>query len=185
MIHVREVRALHQDDLKRLVVGYTSDAKYVVTYVDSEALTTFTLRLVKLDQPLVKHYGHLDADTLQRYAQALTTGYSFGAYDDDLLVGILLAEPHGWNNSMWLWEFHVAGAYRRQGLARQLMDALVAKAKGAGVRIIVWETQTTNVPAIRAARRLGFRLESVDISYYTNADYPDGEMAVFMKRRLT
>jgi len=54
-----------------------------------------------------------------------------------------------------------------------------------GLRIIVWETQTTNVPAIRAARRLGFQLESIDISYYTNADYPAGEMAVFMKRRLT
>lgn len=24
----------------------------------------------------------------------------------------------------------------------------------------------------------------IDISYYTNEDYPDGEVAVFMKRRL-
>ena len=33
-------------------------------------------------------------------------------------------------------------------------------------------------------RRLGFRLEGIDLSHYTNADYPDGEVAVFMKRRV-
>ena len=31
---------------------------------------------------------------------------------------------------------------------------------------------------------LGFRVEGVDISFYSNDDYPEGEIAVFMKRRL-
>ena len=38
--------------------------------------------------------------------------------------------------------------------------------------------------AIQIYRQLGFRVEGVDLSYYTNEDYPDGEIAIFMKRRL-
>lgn len=49
---------------------------------------------------------------------------------------------------------------------------------------MVCETQSTNGAAIEAYHRLGFRVEGVDISYYSNEDYPDGECAVFMKKRL-
>jgi hypothetical protein len=31
---------------------------------------------------------------------------------------------------------------------------------------------------------MGFVLEGIDLSLYRNSDYPDGEIAVFMKRKL-
>jgi ribosomal protein S18 acetylase RimI-like enzyme len=65
-----------------------------------------------------------------------------------------------------------------------LMECVAEKAKGAGFRTIVCETQNTNVMAIKIYRKLGFRLEGIDISCYSNSDYPDGEIAVLMKRRL-
>jgi ribosomal protein S18 acetylase RimI-like enzyme len=64
------------------------------------------------------------------------------------------------------------------------MDAVMEKARKAGYRIIVCETQNTNADAIQIYRHLGFRVEGMDISYYSNEDYPDGEIAVFMKRRI-
>ena len=53
-----------------------------------------------------------------------------------------------------------------------------------GFRILVCETQTTNAPAIVFYRQLGFVMEGIDVSYYSNQDYPNGEIAVFMKKRL-
>ncbi|MDE2700419.1 MAG: hypothetical protein OXI23_16220 [Gemmatimonadota bacterium] len=39
------------------------------------------------------------------------------------------------------------------------------------------------MPAIDFYRGVGFEVEGVDLSYYTNSDV-DGEVAVFMKRKL-
>jgi ribosomal protein S18 acetylase RimI-like enzyme len=46
------------------------------------------------------------------------------------------------------------------------------------------ETQNTNVPAIRFYRSLGFHLEGIDVSFYSNDDLTSGEVALFLKRRL-
>jgi ribosomal protein S18 acetylase RimI-like enzyme len=46
------------------------------------------------------------------------------------------------------------------------------------------ETQNTNLPAIRFYRAVGFEIEAVDLSYYTNHDTLDGEVAIFMKRKV-
>ena len=131
----------------------------------------------------MKEFDH-DDETLQRYQRVLSDGYSFGAYDENLLVGLVIGEPHEWNRSLWVWEFHVVEACRKRGIGKQLMDSVAEKAQRAGFRTIVCETQNTNVTAIEVYRRLGFGLEGIDISYYSNDDYPDGEIAVFMKRRL-
>jgi ribosomal protein S18 acetylase RimI-like enzyme len=121
---------------------------------------------------------------LASYARVVEAGFSFGAFAGDQLVGVALAEPQLWNRSVWVWEFHVAESQRRQDIGRRLLDALAAKSSASSLRTLVCETQTTNVPAIQVYRKLGFRLEGIDISYYSNHDYPDGEVAVFLKRRL-
>ena len=62
---------------------------------------------------------------------------------------------------------------------------VAGRAAAAGLRAVVCETQNTNVGAIRFYRRLGFTLDGVDVSHYTNHDMePGGTVAVFMKRRL-
>jgi ribosomal protein S18 acetylase RimI-like enzyme len=76
----------------------------------------------------------------------------------------------------------VAGAHQRRGVGRQLVDALTEKARAVGLRTIVSGTQNTNIPAIRVYRRVGFHIEGIDLSYYSNDDYPDGEIALFMKK---
>jgi ribosomal protein S18 acetylase RimI-like enzyme len=85
---------------------------------------------------------------------------------------------------MWIREFHVAATHQRRGIGRELLQNVVTRSQQDGFRTVVCETQTTNTPAIAFYRRMGFTLEGVDISLYTNQDYPDGEIAVFMKKRL-
>ena len=49
-----------------------------------------------------------------------------------------------------------------------------------GMRVIVCETQNTNVPAIRFYQRMGFTLDGIDLSFYETID----EVAFFMKRKV-
>ncbi len=185
MIKIRPLTQLNLTDLKRVASSYSSDSKYAVSYTESEGCVSFDLQLVPLNRPYVKKWDwDHDDGTLQRYERVLNDSYSFGAYDGNLLVGLVVVEPHKWNRSLWVWEFHVAEVYRNMSIGKRLMECVSEKAKRAGFRTIVGETQNTNGIAIRIYRKLGFRVEGIDISYYSNNDYPDGEIAVFMKRRL-
>lgn len=184
MIFIAPLIEFTDEDWRRIVTGYTSAGRYWVLWRDDTEKTSFSLEYVPLSQPYVKRYDFPDEDTLGHYRQVLKDGFSFGAYAETSLIGLLIAEPQRWNHSLWVWEFHVAEGFRGQGIGKKLMEQAVSLARSAGLRIVVCETQNTNVPAIRAYRALGFRVEGVDISYYTNQDYPDGEVALFMKRRL-
>ena len=73
---------------------------------------------------------------------------------------------------------------RRAGIGRQLMAYAEDQARRSGLRAIVCETQNTNAAAIMVYRKLGFTIEGIDISLYANTDYPDGDIAVSLKRRL-
>jgi ribosomal protein S18 acetylase RimI-like enzyme len=184
MITIQPLLRLDTTDLVRIVTTYVSEGIYRVSYHDSPTDTSIDLHYVTLPEPSVRTYDHFDPATLQRYTQILNAGFSFGAYDGELLVGLIIAEPQEWNRSLCVWEFHVAPTHRRAGIGRQMMAWAEEQAVRSGLRTIVCETQNTNAAAIMVYRRLGFAVEGVDISYYSNTDYPDGDIAVFMKRRL-
>ncbi|MDX2138471.1 MAG: GNAT family N-acetyltransferase [Chloroflexota bacterium] len=114
------------------------------------------------------------------YADITAAGLSLMAFDDGVPVAIALSTVQAWNGSFWLQEFHVVPDYHGRGVGRLLMDAVKERARSSGCRTIVCETQNTNVPAIRFYRRMGFRIEAVDISLYGNDDL-DHEVALFMK----
>lgn len=184
MIEIRALQNLELADLERIGRGYTSDRKYAVAHTDTADYGAIELCLVTLKRPFIKKYA-FDEKTLDRYKSLLKSGFSFGAYDSDLLVGILISEVQLWNESLSVHEFHVAETHQRAGIGSRLMQCAVEKASKEGLRIVVCETQNTNVTGIEIYHKFGFRIEGVDISHYSNADYPDGEIAVFMKRRLT
>jgi ribosomal protein S18 acetylase RimI-like enzyme len=179
MIEIRTLRDFDADALKRILAGYTSMAKYTVSKTETHEITTITLELIALDQPYVKRFDYNDEDT-ERYRRVVQQGLSLGAYSGSQMVGIAIAEKLDWNRSLWVWEFGVAETHRRMGIGKQLMEAVADEAKEANLRVIVCETQNTNVPAIEFYRKVGFEIEGVDLSYYDMIE----EVAVFMKRKL-
>jgi streptothricin acetyltransferase len=46
------------------------------------------------------------------------------------------------------------------------------------------EKQEVDVTRGNGYRAVGFEIDAVDPSYYTNHDAPDGEVAIFMKRKV-
>lgn len=182
-VRIRALAEVTHADVVRLVLGYRSFARYAVKVSERRTRIAFTLKRVDLRTPHVKRFPHPAAETA-RYQEVVRLGWSFGAYEGGRLVGIALAEPRPWNRSVWVWELGVAATHRRRGIGRRLVEELARRAREAGYRVLVCETQTTNAPAIDFYRAVGFRLEGVDVSHYSNEDLEKGEVAIFMKKRV-
>ncbi len=184
MIEIRPLTSITAGEVHEIGGGYSSPARYTVSKVESPERIVITLELKPLEKPYVKRWEPSDAEEEKRYQQYAAGGYSLGAYDGDQLVGLVVTEPRRWNRTLFIWEFHVAESHRRRGIGRQLMEAVVDKARQAGFRIVALETQSTNLPAITFYRAAGFEIDALDLSLYTNTDTTDGEVAIFMKRKL-
>jgi ribosomal protein S18 acetylase RimI-like enzyme len=182
-IDIRRLERMTSSDFKRIVTGYTTTQTYAVHRIESLESIMLSLDLCELDVPFVKTYQHASTQ-IAYYRELLREGLSVGAYDGTQLIGIGIADRQDWNGTLILWEFHVASDYRGRGIGRRMMDRLIETASQNYLRAISAETQNTNVPAIRFYRKLGFTLESVDLSYYGNDDLARGEVAVFMKRKI-
>lgn len=182
-IELRKLASISVQDMQRLIVGYQSPARYRVGKVESETHTALTLDLETLPAPYSKTW-ELTREDILRYEQVVAEGHSLAAYNGDQIVGLGMAEARQWNRTLWIWEFHVLENHRRQGIGRALMDALEAEARRIGMRTMLVEVQNTNVPAIRFYRQVGFEVEGIDLSYYTNTDLTDFEVAIFMKRKI-
>lgn len=183
-VEIRPFLPAHLSQLSSVITGYVTTEKYVVAKTESELETAVTLKLVPLSSPKTFLYDHLDDTELERLGSVVAEGLSLGAFAGEQLVGVALASAEVWNRSLRVWEFHVAAAWRGQGVGRRLMDKVAEKAVAQNLRVIVCETQSNNVPAIRAYRRLGFVLDAIDLSFYSNEDLQKESVAVFMKRKL-
>lgn len=183
-VAVRPFQPPHLTQLPQIITGYVTTQTYVIAKVEHEAAVTFSLTLQPLPAPKTITTNHLDETELARLGEVVSAGLSLGAFVGEQLVGVALASTEAWNRSLRVWEFHVAGPWRRQGIGRRLMAGVVETAVSHHLRVIVCETQSQNVPAIRFYRKMGFALDSIDLSFYSNEDVQKGDVAVFMKRYL-
>jgi len=180
---IRKLEDLEPEDFRRVMTGYTTKRKYTVEKAENSDLIAITMRLTALSEPYVKIFPH-PRDEMRRYQQIVKQGTSIGAFDGDRLVGLAIAELREWNRSLWVWEIGVDEKYRRKGIGRELVEALVQIGENLNLRVIVCETQNTNVTAIEFYKATGFEIDGIDLSYYTNEDATRGEVAIFMKKKL-
>jgi ribosomal protein S18 acetylase RimI-like enzyme len=170
--------------LPEIITGYVTSEIYTVNKIEHEGETSFSLRLEPLPTPKTIVYDHLDEAELTRLADVVAEGLSLAAVADERLIGVTLASVEPWNQSLRAWEFHVAKAWRGQGIGRRMMERVVETAVSNNLRVIVCETQSRNVPAIRFYRKMGFALDAIDLSFYSNEDVAKESVALFMKRKL-
>ncbi|MMZ60870.1 Mycothiol acetyltransferase [compost metagenome] len=70
-------------------------------------------------------------------------------------------------------------------IGKALMACTIDLARSEGFRAVDLETQNTNAPAVDFYKQCGFELDGIDVSFYTNNDLNDGEVAFFMKKRTS
>lgn len=189
MIQIRKLDHFDAVDREGFVEAYTSYSKYFASKTESPDETVIRLRLGDLPRPYVKRFERPTDITAYKKEwgyneEVFQQGYSFAAYDEDELVGIVVAERRDWNRSLWVFDLHVKKNHRRKGVGTQLLEALVQKARSEGLRVVVCETQNTNIPAIQFYRSRGFEIDGIDLSYY-NYKGVEEEVAIFMKLKLS
>lgn len=184
MVEIRTLTDLTRDDLERIAPGYVSHEVYRVTKTETPQRTVFALELEALAEPYEGKIPRM-SDTFDYYLGLLSEGIVVGAYDGTELVGLAICDREDWHGALIIWEFHVMPRRQGQGIGAQMMTEVVARARAEGLRMISVETSNTNVPAIRFYRKLGFTIDSFDLSFYSNEDLAKGEITLFMRRYLT
>jgi len=183
MVTYKRLDKFEDSILLPLQTGYQSDERFRVSKLETENRIEIILELTRQDTLYVKQWECTDED-LAMYDRVIAKGHSFAVYDGSTIIGVALAEAREWNRTFWIWEFHVRKEYQRQGIGKKLMNLMADEARGIHMRTMLVETQNTNLAAIRFYRAVGFSLEGVDLSYYTNHDLENGEVAIFMKRNI-
>lgn len=183
MIEIKKLKEFDRERYRELTDGYVSSAVYLIEKSETEEQLQMALTLQTLDQPFVKKFG-IDDDLEDDLEKVVKQGRCLGAYDGSNLIGIAITEKREWNNSLWVWDFHIDKAHQGQGVGSQLMHAVLKLARQEKIRVVVCETQNTNVPAINFYRKMGFVIDGIDLSYYPEKETQEGEVAVFMKHHL-
>lgn len=173
-----------QDEKSLGLHGYKSSQMYKVEKEDKGGNIVISINMVDLKDSFIKEWPFIEED-FKMYNEVIKHGLSFGAYDYNKLVGIIIVEEVKWNNSFNIANLMVSEEYRGKGIGSQLIDKVTYKALERKIRIISLETQSTNMPSIKFYKKNGFKLEALDLSLYTNNDLERKEVAFIMKKKLS
>lgn len=169
-----------QSALAGLDDSFTTDYVYEVAAGD----IGFGLRLVPVDPPLVKVFPD-DGDAGETATGPDEAGvHEIVAVDSDgSLRGFVAVAHERWNRRLVVRQITVDSAHRGRGIGGELMRRALAHGRAVGARTAWLEVASVNVPAVRAYRRMGFRLCGLDTTLYTGTA-SEGETALFMARPL-
>lgn len=136
----------------------------------------FSWQEMALSRPTIKHHDLAHHLTENAWDRALV------ATLDRRVCAFAAYAFSAWNRRLVLLHMYVDSKVRGQGVGSTLMDAMLND-PGANRAQHPWlETQTNNVPAIRAYEKMGFRIVGLDQTLY--ADRLAVDTALYMSRRI-
>lgn len=137
------------------------------------------LSVLDIESILNLENGFLDGWNYNQLKSAFDSGRFFviGMIDNDILIGFVsfsIAIDQADIETVF-----VKGDYRRQGIAKALIESAQNQMQENGVKKVFLEVREGNLPARSLYSSLGFSDISVRKKYY-----PDGENAVIMAKEL-
>ncbi len=100
------------------------------------------------------------------------------------MAGYLELNLERWNNRMRVTNLFVEEPFRGQGAGFCLMEHAFSVSRRAGARMMVLETQSCNLPAIRFYQSMGYAIGGFDLFHYSNEDIQRHEVRMEMMRFL-
>ena len=101
---------------------------------------------------------------------------AWGITDNEKLLAAIETSVEKWSNRLRVTELWVAEELRRHGIATELMDIAINRAKEENRRAVILETQSHNTAAIGFYLDYGFTLIGFDSCAYRNNDLERGEV---------
>lgn len=142
--------------------------------------TGFILHETTVAPPLRKVYD-LTADV----DQFPTSDYVLIAEWDTQVAGVAALSHDVADHRALLKHLYIGSPFRRQGIGRALIDAMVERARQWQARYLWLETQDVNYDAIQFYQRVGFQWCGLDLSLDEHDGSATDETAVFYMLSLT
>lgn len=185
MIQIRTLNHITYDAIKNFGFnGFITDSIYIISQENTELGFSFNIEKRKLDNTYVKEW-QTSKESVEGDNETLKYGLSFGAYEGETLVGILLVSKVSWNNSLWIENIRVTDSHRGLGIAQKMLYALENMGRDAGYRLIGLEVMASNYPAIELYKKYGYKIDGLDTSHYPTRQGGQKEVALFMKYYLS
>jgi len=162
----------------KLEYKYTTNQHYKVQISHTKKSWTAKLTLKPLPEPTQKRFEE------QLFAEHVEEPRAFTAIYNDEQIGWIQLGYEKWNNRMRVWELLIKKEHRRKGIGTQLMQHAIKLAKERGARMLVLETQSCNVRAIRFYLKHGYKLIGFDAAAYSNQDIEKNEVRLELGLRL-
>lgn len=157
---------------------YTTTQHYQLQLSYAKESWTAKLTLRPLPKPVKKQF---EGQLFQEYVEEPR---AFTALVNSEQVGWIELGYHRWNNRMRVWQFLVKEEHWRKGIGTQLMQHALRLAKERGARMLVLETQSCNVVAIKFYLARGFQLIGFDTTAYSNEDIEREEVRLELGIKL-
>lgn len=184
MVEIKTLKSFSIEEEKTFGLnGFETNYKYEIKKEENNGEVRISLKPRLLDKTFRKEWPHLEED-MAWYNEIIGHGYSLGAYAGDRLVGVVITEMRSWNNTLWIADIMIAEDHRGMHIGSKLIHGLTTLAAANNVRVIALETQSNNMPAINFYKKMGFDIEGLDLSLYTNDDVEKDEIALYMKKKL-
>jgi ribosomal protein S18 acetylase RimI-like enzyme len=187
---VIELRPLHAEAVPRLAQIRPTYRSATILDLDKQGEGyQVTWQLVERTLPVPFDKGALydfTADVQAEIAERLSRPdetYHRVAVCEEQFVGLLDAEIHRWNSTLFIWNLMIDLDFRGKGIGRRLWRRAVEFARSARLRAIMCETQNTNVAACKFYTRMGCELAGLNEALYTN-EWRASEFALFWLYRL-
>ena len=181
------IRPMYPEDIEALAdirPGFETDIILKVEPLGQGLERGWRLVETKLSTPFQKGAGYdftleerqsiaarlAQTDTLMEVAIEKKTGK---------IVGVLDVEEETWRNTAWVWNIMLDVEARGQGIGREMLNHIISWGRRRGLRAILLETQSNNVPACKFYLRMGFQLVGINTMFYTNQDLERDEVALF------
>ncbi len=164
-----EIRPAVSTDLPRLMgMDHTCSSEYVwqLDLRKEAGQVSASLREVRLPRPVSVAYPrdpYSLADEWQFKALVLVA-----AGPEPL--GYACLSGQGGNSIVWITDLAVAPEMRRRGIGLALLNAAEDWAVSRNSRVLFFETQARNQPAIRMAQKFGFEFCGYNDHYYASHD---------------
>ena len=109
---------------------------------------------------------------------------SFAIFDKKKMIGVIEGSFESWNNRYRIHNLLVEQRYRRMGYGKALFEHVTEVAKSLGARMIIFETQSCNDPAIQFYFDQGLHFVGLDTMCYSNDDIEQKEVRLELGIRL-
>ena len=185
MIQIKALNNISYEAVKKFGFnGFMTDYVYRVSQENRDQGFCFNIEKERLDNTYVKEW-RTSEESVAGDNETLKLGLSFGAYEEEDLVGFLIVTKVSWNNSLWIENIRVADSHRGLGIAQKMLSALEDMGKTAGYRLIGLEVMASNYPAIELYKKYGYQIDGLDRSHYPTRPGGQKEVALFMKYYLS